>query len=149
MSSSESETSRSGRESDSDTLSETSSDESDEKSTRKMSGQRSDDSDTDTPDIKDQLIIPEFKPKPVMSTVTKFARQKLRGAFLGLPIGKDERKAIVERYYCCPGMRLLFWVKMTNKKSICSGDYREFSAPSVQNSHLLCCNFQTQLHCLT
>ena len=70
MSSSESETSRSGRESDSDSSSETSSDELDEKSTRKMSGQRSDDSDTDTPDIKDQLIIPEFKPKPVMSTVT-------------------------------------------------------------------------------
>lgn len=47
------------------------------------------------------------------------ARDTLRGPFLGVPLGQDERKQLVDDYYCCPV------------------DYREFSAPTIQGEFII------------
>ena len=64
-------------------------------------------------DIKTQFLNDTFKPKPVMAEVSAFAKKYLRGPYLGIPVGKDERKDMRERYYCSPS------------------DFKMFSAPIV------------------
>ena len=78
------------------------------------------DSDSDTTEYEDedeeeeeedpriQCLNSTFKPKPVMSEVSPFVKKTLRSPFLGLSVGKDERKDLRERYYCSPSDFKLF-----------------------------------------
>ena len=71
------------------------------------------DEEEDDDDPRDQLLTEVFKTKEIKFQISDWVRKKLRTPFLGQPIGKDERKELVAKYYCGPG------------------DYRLFSAPTV------------------
>ena len=74
-------------------------------SSRHISGDKSEeDEEEDGPDAKDQFLLPEFKPKVVCSFVSKWARKNVRRQLLGLPIGREERKKLVDKYWCPPGI---------------------------------------------
>jgi len=99
---SSSETSDSGTNSDS-------SEESSEESERDLSGDRSDDeSEESDDDPRNRFLTPFLQEKPVKMVVTKWMKNKLRGAFLGTPVGKDEKAAMIDRYYCSPAHFKLF-----------------------------------------
>ena len=92
-----------------------SSDDDGDDSPRDISGDKSDDAE---PDAKDQFLPPSFKDKPVLSTVTKWARKNVRRQILGLPNGKAEKEKLINKYWCCPG------------------DFKDFSAQSAKDSPL-------------
>ena len=65
------------------------------------------------PDIRNQFLLPMFRPKPVQSVVSAFVKETLRAPLLGRPLLKEERRQLVEKYYCA------------------DADYKEFSAPMI------------------
>ena len=89
-----------------------SSDESQERSSRRISGDRSETTDSEEIDPRDEFLREVFHEKPVNSVVTEFVK-KVRRKFLGTPFPKEERVKLNERYYCS------------------REDYKLFSAPTV------------------
>ena len=87
-------------------------DDADEDSEDIVGVQESEDEE-EVPDIRNQFLMPSFRPKPVKSSVSKYARDTLRAPFLGRPMLKEERRLMVESYFCS------------------DVDYKEFSAPTI------------------
>ena len=107
-----------------------SSDDSKSGNDRAISGQKSDGSESEE-DIKDQFLLPIFKPKPVKVEVSDWAKSRLRSAFLGTPISKDERVQLTDDYRCS------------------QADHKLFSAPKVAGKIIvtLFCLTQFYLFC--
>jgi hypothetical protein len=59
-------------------------------------------------DIKDQFLPEVFRPKPTKVQYSAWAKNKIRGPFLGTPLGVDERDKIMDMYYCSPADYKLF-----------------------------------------
>lgn len=97
-------------------------------STRDIGGDK-DDSDTGSElDIKDQYLPKHFQPKPPKVKVSRWAKTRARGPYLGTKIGKDERADLVDRYYCSEGDHKLFAAPMIADSPLAQLYYKNSSA---------------------
>ena len=60
------------------------------------------------PDEKDQFLLAAFQPKEIKSRVSVWAKKTVRGPFLGMPLGQDEKIKIMDDYYCSTEDHKLF-----------------------------------------
>lgn len=113
----ESSSSSSSYDSESSSGSDRSGSSEDSDNERHVSGQKQQEQERPV-DPKD-LLLPDFcSPKEIASKVSDWAKNKVHGAFLGLACGKDEKKALVDKYYCSQEDFALFSAQTVQGKSL-------------------------------